>query len=52
MTTQILTVGKMMNKEDLDKRIMATRGQAKEECQMALKRLNKEFEEILKKPCI
>ena len=48
MTTQILTVGKMMNKEDLDKRIMATKEQAKEECQMALKRLNKEFEEILK----
>ena len=52
MTTQILAVGKSMAKEDLDIRIEATRCQAKEECQMALKRLNKEFDEILKKPCI
>ena len=52
MTTQILAVGKMMNKEDLDKRIMAVRGQAKEECRLALKRLEKEYQKIIKKPCI
>ena len=51
MTTEILTVGRIMAREDLDKRIMATRCQAKEECKMALKRLEKEFDEILKKPC-
>ena len=48
MTTQILAVGTSMAKEDLEIRIEATKGQAKEECRLALKRLNKEFEEILK----
>ena len=48
MTTQILAVGTSMAKEDLEIRIEATKGQAREECQIALKRLNKEFEEILK----
>ena len=48
MTTQILAVGKSMAKEDLDIRIEATKGQAKEECRLALKRLNKVYEVILK----
>ena len=48
MTTQILAVGKSMAKEDLEIRIEAAKGQAREECQMALKRLNKVYEDILK----
>ena len=47
MTTQILAVGKSMAKGDLEIRIEATKGQAKEECRLALKRLNKVYEDIL-----
>ena len=50
MTTQILTVVRMMNKEDFDKRIMAVRGQAKEECRLALIRNEKRAKEIIKSP--
>ena len=49
MTTRILTTGKIMAKEDLDKRIMATRCQAKEECNLALKRIAKLCEDIKRK---
>lgn len=37
-----------MAKEDLNIRIEATKGQTKEECRLALKRLNKLYEDILK----
>ena len=47
MTTQILTIGKSMAKEDLEIRIEATKGQAREECRLALKRLDKLYEDIL-----
>ena len=50
MTKQILTTGKIMAKEDLDKRIMATRCQAKEECRLALIRNEKRAKEIIKSP--
>ena len=47
MTTQILTIGKSMAKEDLEIRIEATKGQAREECKMAIKRLSQLYKEIL-----
>ena len=47
MTTEILTVGRIMAKEDLEIRIEATKGQAREECKMAVKRLSRLYEEIL-----
>ena len=36
-----------MAKEDLEIRIEATKGQAREECRLALKRLDKLYEDIL-----
>ena len=50
MTTQILTVGRMMNRDDLNKRVIATKEQAKEECRLALIRNEKRAKEIIKSP--
>ena len=50
MTTEILTVGRIMAREDLDKRVIATKEQAKEECRLALIRNEKRAKEIIKSP--